>query len=264
MTMHDESVVEIASTTDGKQFCDDRPMHRTRGTADAAMVVARLEQSVQTHLPPPAATREHRAPFAVSHVHAAPGSRVRWRVPLDRVIDPLMAVATYLIIVRLRRAAVGADDLLLLSETFLLMVPARAPFDSFGPAVKRELRVQWFKLLAGVWFFALFAIARSVVLDQPAGLDTLQLGMWLALVPPAQFGAHAAFARYRRWLWPSRPLTRAALLAAAFLLICTGAMAEPTHDGRVLAARSIAVLDRLDPEPQATLQGRAAFGRRNS
>jgi hypothetical protein len=96
---------------------------------------------------------------------------------------------------RTRGDSMTSDDLLLLSETFLLTFPARAPFARLSPAVARELWVQWGMVLAGAAFFVLFAIARSLVLRQDVCLETQLLGLWLFLIPLAQFAVHAASAR---------------------------------------------------------------------
>jgi putative colanic acid biosynthesis UDP-glucose lipid carrier transferase len=137
------------------------------------------------------------------------GRRPWWL--LRAALDPLLAVAVYLVVSRLWRVPFAHESFLLLCLSFLLMFPGEIPFRRFTSVVVRNILLRWLKVgLAVILFWA----AQTVLLDSGMQENTNVIATWLVAAPAAQMLLHSISPRMVPFVFPLFPKAKVIIVGA--------------------------------------------------
>lgn len=126
-------------------------------------------------------------------------------------LDPLVAVAVYVLALRLWRAPFSQDDFLLLSLSFWLMFPGEIPFRRFSSVVVRRIILRWLKVGLGVMAFL---AARMAFLDTTLQADSKVIATWMIAAPAAQLILHLISPRIVPFVFPFFHKTKIIIVGA--------------------------------------------------
>jgi putative colanic acid biosynthesis UDP-glucose lipid carrier transferase len=183
------------------------------------------------------------------------------------VVDPLVALVTYLVLAVALRASLGGDDLLIVALTCGLTYPGKIPFGHFNSQAAFRIVLYWSLinlLLAGMWLSK-----NRVGLPGMPRLDISLVSLWALVTPAVLIGVHAFSPRVTPYLSNICKTRKAVIVGVTELALRVGNLIETGEAGgqRMLGyfddRKACRMPNRRPPEVLGGLDGVGDYAKRN-
>ena len=183
------------------------------------------------------------------------------------MVDPLLALVTYVLLAALLRASLGGDDLLIVALICGLTYPGKIPFGHFNSAAAFRIVLYWSLinlLLAGMWLSK-----NRVGIPGMPRLDISLITLWALVTPAVLIGVHALSPRVTPYLSNICRTRKAVIVGVTELALRVGTLLETGEAGgqRMLGyfddRRTCRMPNRRPPDVVGGLDDVADYAKRN-